>query len=95
MILNISSKRKRKFTINSFGGNLKTYLMSFHQARGIESIYGEVNGSANQMETVYEIGGYLECVETLLQRARALVIVASEETASDATGRRPLVDSWL
>ena len=34
----------------------------------------------------------LECVEALSQRSRALVIVASEETASDATGRRPLVD---
>ena len=40
------------------------------------------------METFYEI-------EALSQRARALIIVASEETASDATGRRPLVDSWL
>ena len=58
MILNISSKRKRKLTTIRFGGNLKTYLMSVHQARGIESIYGEVNGSANQMETFYEIGGY-------------------------------------
>ena len=36
-----------------------------------------------------------ECVEALSQRARELVIVASEETASDATGRRPSVDSWL
>ena len=58
MIINIISKGKRKFTIIRFGGNLKTYLMSFHQARGIESFYGEVNGSANQMETFYEIGGY-------------------------------------
>ena len=34
-------------------------------------------------------------MEALSQRARALVIVASEETASDATGRRHLIDSWL
>ena len=36
-----------------------------------------------------------ECVEALSQRARALVNVSSDETASDATDRRPLVDSWL
>ena len=58
MILNIGSKRKRKITIIRFGGNLKAYLMNFHHARGIEYIYGEFNGSANQMETFYELGGY-------------------------------------
>ena len=36
-----------------------------------------------------------ECVEALSQRATALVIVASEKTARDATGTRPLVEYWL
>ena len=58
MILITSSKRKHNFTFIQFGGNLKTYLISFHQALEMELLHDEVKGSANQIEKFYEISGY-------------------------------------
>ena len=58
LILNKRLEKKRKYTIVCFGGNLKVYLMSFHQALGHEYIYVKLTGNTNRMESFYEISGY-------------------------------------